>query len=115
MFRKNWMKQLGIRKLYQDILKNLQKLGYNRDWEQCRNKIKKQYRVVMDHNGETGKERKTCLFYRELDHILGHCPASVPSALLDTGSGSTVLESQESPEEIQTNGELSGVRVPGES
>ena len=42
-------------------------------------------------------------------HILGHCPASVPSALLDTGSGSTVLESQESPEEIQTNGKLSGI------
>ena len=63
--------------------------------------------MVKDHNGETGKGRKTCLFYRELDKILGHRPASVPTALLDTGSASTVLESQESSEEIQTNGKLS--------
>ena len=98
------------KQVFQDISKNLQKLGYNRDWEQCQNKIKnlkKQYRVVKDHNGETGKGRKTCLFYRELDEILGHRPASVPTALLDTGSTSTVLESQESSEEIQTNGKLS--------
>ena len=100
------------KQVFQDISKKLQKLGYNRDWEQCRNKIKnlkKQYRLVKDHNGETGRGRKTCLFYNELDCILGHRPASVPSALLDTGSSSTALDSEERPEELQTNGKLSGI------
>ena len=81
------------KQVFQDISKNFQNLGYNRDWEQCRNKIKnlkKQYRVVKDHNGETGKGGKH-VFCRELDDILGHRPASVPTALLDTGSSSTVL------------------------
>ena len=100
------------KQVFQDISKKLHQLGYNRDWEQCRNKIKnlkKQCRLVKDHKSETGRGRKTCLFYSELDCILGHRPASVPSALLDTGSGSTVLDSEEVPEEIQTNGKLSGI------
>ncbi len=66
--------------VFQDISKKLQATGYNRDWTQCRTKIKslkKQYRVVKDHNGETGKGRKTCKFYKELDNIIGHRPALV--------------------------------------
>ena len=34
------------------------------------NKKKKQYRAVKDHNGETGRGRKTCKFYTESDNIL---------------------------------------------
>ena len=74
------------------------------DWKQCRAKIKNlktKYREIKDHNGETGRGRKTCKFYKELDRILGHRPASVPASLLDTGdSSSTLAESQESEEEI---------------
>ena len=47
--------------VFQDISK-MQEQGYSRDWEQCRTKIKnlkKQYRVVKDHNSETGRGRKT--------------------------------------------------------
>ena len=94
--------------VYQNISKKMKEQGYNRDWEKCRTKIKnlkKQYRVVKDHNGETGRGRKTCKFYKELDHILGHRPASVPAALLDTGtSSSAAVDSQESAEETETNG-----------
>ena len=48
--------------VYQDISKKLQEQGYNRDWEQCKTKLKnlkKEYRQVKDHNGETGRGRKT--------------------------------------------------------
>ena len=38
-----------------------------------------------DHNGQIGRGRKVCKFYKELDSILGHRPASVPTVLLDTG------------------------------
>ena len=81
--------------------------GYNRDWQQCRTKIKnlkKEYRVVKDHNGETGRGRKTCKFFSELDTILGHRPASTPSVLLDTGTSSTSqADSQDEEREINGN------------
>ena len=91
--------------VYQDISKKLQEQGYNREWEQCKTKIKnlkKEYRQVKDHNGETGRGRKTCKFFKELDAILGHRPASVPTALLDTGTSSSTVE--ESTEETQITG-----------
>lgn len=91
--------------VFQDISKKLQEQGYNRDWEQCKTKIKnlkKEYRQVKDHNGETGRGRKTCKFFKELDSILGHRPASVPTSLLDTGTSSSTVE--ESTEETQITG-----------
>ena len=43
--------------------KLMEEMGYDRDWQQCRvkvKKLKKSYREVKDHNGETGRARKTC-------------------------------------------------------
>ena len=91
--------------VYQDISRKLQEQGYNREWEQCKTKIKnlkKEYRQVKDHNGETGRGRKTCKFFKELDSILGHRPPSVPAALLDTGTSSSTVE--DSTEETQITG-----------
>ena len=97
--------------IYQQIAKQLNTLGYKREWDQCRNKVKnlkKEYRIVKDNNDETGRARKTCKFYKELDSILGHRPASVPTVLLDTGScreldtGSQY--SQDEFPELDTNG-----------
>ena len=34
----------------------------------------------------------TCKFFKVLDSILGHRPASIPAALLDTGTGSSTVE-----------------------
>ena len=66
---------------------------------------------TKDHNGQTGRGRKVCKFYRELDSILGHQPASVPAVLLDTGTtsnSSSTIENHQGPivlkEEIETNG-----------
>ena len=56
---------------------------------QCKAKIKNlkaEYRVVKDHNNGTGRGRKTCKFFSELDEILGCRPASVPSVLLESCS-----------------------------
>ena len=69
--------------------------GYEHDWQQCRAKIKNlktQYRKVKDHNGETGRGRITCKFYKELDNILGHRPASVPTILLDAGTAQAITQ-----------------------
>ena len=50
--------------VFQDISKKMKQQGCNRDWEQCRTKIKnlkKEYRTVKDNNGETGRGRKACM------------------------------------------------------
>ena len=99
--------------VFKEIARKLQEQGHNKDWEQCRTKIKnlkREYRSVKDNNGETGRGRKTCKFYTELDSILGHRPASVPAVLLDTGdpqSGTTSSVTEEFSEEVHTNGNYS--------
>ena len=100
--------------IFNDIAAKMREKGYERDWQQCRTKIKnlkKEYRQIKDHNGQTGRGRKVCKFYKELDSILGHRPASVPTVLFDTGitnSTSSAAEpgdnSTEEKEEIETNG-----------
>jgi hypothetical protein len=77
--------------------------GIERDWQQCKAKIKnlkQDYKKIKDHNGVTGNGRQTCKFYDKLDAILGHRPASTPPVLLDAGSStvpstSTELQSQD--------------------
>ena len=78
-----------IKAVYQRIAMQLQEQGHERDWVQCRAKIKNlktKYRESKDHNGKTGRGRKTCKFYEQLDRILGHRPASVPPVLFDSGN-----------------------------
>ena len=67
--------------------------------------LKKEYRQTKDHNGQTGRGRKTCKFYRELDNILGHQPASSPAVLLDTGSISNSGSATEDPQGPSTSPE----------
>ncbi len=69
--------------------------------EKCRKNLKKEYRTVKDNNNETGRDRKTCKHYDELDEILGHRPASIPAITLDTGR------------EPDTGRELDSGREPG--
>ena len=97
--------------VFQDISKKMLEQGRNRNWEQCRTKkknLKKEYRIVKDNNGETGRGRKTCRFYRELDNILGHRPASVSAALLDTGTtdDNSMAEGDTVVEETPVDGKL---------
>ena len=96
--------------VYVGIAKKMQELGYERDWQQCKVKIKNlksTYREIKDHNGETGRGRKTCKFYKELDEILGHRPASTPPVVLDSGTTSNTTTTLDSAEEEETNGNQS--------
>ena len=63
------------------------KKGYNRTMEQCREKIKKlkkEYRHAVDNNNETGRHRKTCKFFNELDDVLGTKPATAPKITISS-------------------------------
>ena len=61
--------------------------GYNRTFEQCREKIKKlkkEYRKIKDMLNGTGQGRNDELpYFDAMDKVLGHKPATVPSALID--------------------------------
>ena len=75
--------------VYEKIAQKMKEQGHQRDWKQCRSKVKNlktKYREVKDH---TGNGRKKFKFFLELENILGHRPASVPAALLDPGSSSS--------------------------
>ena len=61
-------------KIFLSAYQKLKESGYDRDWLQCRLKIKNlkvDYKKLKDYNGETGKKRKTCKFFEKLDVILG--------------------------------------------
>jgi hypothetical protein len=98
--------------IFETIAKKLQESGYNRDWQQCRAKLKNLKKLntkkIKDHNGVTGNGRKTFKFYNKLDEILGHRPSSAPAFLVDTGSPShgttTTAQLQESDAEGGTDG-----------
>ena len=92
--------------IYDEIARKMREQRYSRNTEQCRNKVKnlkKLYREVKDNNKETGRGRKTCKFFEELDLILGHRPATVPTSLLDTGD--SPVSASTSNQEADTNGE----------
>ena len=78
--------EIKVLSIYTKISNKLHEMGFQRDWQECRTKMKGDYKKVKDHNGVTGNGRKTCKFYDNLDTILGHRPASAPSTRLDTGS-----------------------------
>ena len=99
--------------VYEKIAKKLQKQGHTRDWKQCRSKVKNlktSYKEIKDHNNKTGNGRKQCKFYKELDCILGHRPASTPITLLDSGNSVTEAaldtDSDPDPDPEEANGKF---------
>ena len=93
--------------VFKRIAQKLSKQGINREWKQCRAKVKNlktQYREIKDNNGKTGRGRQSCKFFDKLDKILGHRPASVPSAVLDTGESSSTHPEVDESEEEETDG-----------
>ena len=97
--------------VYEKIAKKLQKQGHTRDWKQCRSKVKNlktSYKEIKDHNNKTGNGRKQCKFYKELDCILGHRPASTPITLLDSGNSVTeaALDTDSDPDPEEANGKF---------
>ena len=64
--------------IYTSISRKLHESGYECDWLHCRAKFKNlkvDYKKVKDYNGGTGKNRRTCKFFKKLDAILG-CSSS---------------------------------------
>ena len=63
---------------------------------------------MRNHNGVTGNGRKTFKFFKKLNEIIGHHPASAPAVLLDAGSSSlstTKADAERDSEEREIHGE----------
>ena len=61
--------------------------GYNRTYQQCRDKIKKlkvEYRKEKDRTGKTGEEKSTWDYFQEMDSILGHKPSTRPPVVIES-------------------------------
>ena len=74
------------KEVFVKISRKQSELGFTKDWKQCHIKVKNlktSYKTVKDNNGVTWNGRKTFKFYKQLDQILGHRPASVPSVVID--------------------------------
>ena len=100
------------KEIYKKLATDLQEQGYDRDWEQCKSKIKNlktEYRTAKDNNNETGKGRKTFKYYDDLDKVLGHRPASRPPVVLDASAGGLTVEpSQEGERDDQISEDENG-------
>ena len=66
-------------KVYQEVSELLAAHGYQRTFQQCREKLKKlksDYRSIKDLNNGSGSHRKSWKWFDQMDAIYGHKPAS---------------------------------------
>ena len=104
--------------VYERIARGMLEAGYERTGDPCRDKVKKlkgEYRKVTDSNGETGRGRKTCKFFDEMDAILGNRPATRPSVVVDTLDAADKDEEGEETKESGDEGDASILGKPGSS
>ena len=72
--------------VYTKIARELNDSGYERTFQQCRDKLKKlgDYKKAKDHQGKMGEGRKDWDFFEFMNDILGNRPATQPSVIIDT-------------------------------
>ena len=83
------------RNVYETISQELSKVSINRNWKQCRDRIKNllaKYRKTKDNNRQTGNNRHNCPYYKEIDAVIGTRPVSEPPLVVQSD---TVSEDQQ--------------------
>lgn len=104
------------KQVFEKIARELKAAGYERTAVQCREKIKKlrgEYKKVKDHNDETGRDRKSFVYFERLDEILGHRPATQPEHVIDT-SADVEGKRQDEPTTIDTLSDEEDTSFPEE-
>ena len=105
--------------IYEKIAGEMTDSGYERSYQQCRDKIRKlkgDYKKEKDRHGNTGEGRTTWEYFDVMDAILGHRPTTRPpviigSSVADSAALSTQSnlqdEEEEEPEDVgEKNDEL---------
>lgn len=74
--------------VFNKITREMGKSGFDRTFQQCRDKLKKlksEYRKLKDKQGKTGEgKRKDWDYFDAMDAILGTKPATQPPVIVDT-------------------------------
>ena len=90
--------------MYTKISRELSLAGYNRTYEQCREKLKKlkaEYRKISDKRKETGQGRHPEWdYYDAMDNVLGHRPSTQPAVVIDTLEDSQVQDTQTDDDQL---------------
>ncbi|XP_078616210.1 uncharacterized protein LOC144884632 [Branchiostoma floridae x Branchiostoma japonicum] len=96
---------------FEDIAKGMADHGFEKTYEQCRNKMKNltaQYRKHKDQQRTSGVGRKDMLFFPELDAILADHPSTRPVKVVESmtsSSGDSSSSSSSSESESDDNNE----------
>lgn len=76
-------------KIFEKVARELNEAGYERTFQQCRDKIKKlkgEYKKIKDKHGKTGEDRSDWDYFDAMDAILGNRPATKPPVVIDTSN-----------------------------
>ena len=82
--------------IWEGIADGMKALGYSYSAAKCETKfknLKQSYIKTVDHNNQTGNDRKTCQFYDELSDIFGMCPTVSPPSVASSKDGFVLLKS----------------------
>ena len=93
------------REVYSKISRELSLAGYNRTYEQCREKLKKlkaEYKKISDKRKETGQgSYPEWDNYDAMDRVLGHKPSTQPAVVVDTLEDTQVQDTQTDDDQLQ--------------
>lgn len=98
--------------VYEKIVLLMQKEGFMRTYQQCREKIKKlhqQYKKVKDnicHTGQKGRQNliSKFVYFDAMDNMLGNRPATEPMVVIDSLSGKSELHDESNVSESDQDG-----------
>ena len=80
--------------------------GHDRDWKHCRQKVKNlktEFKKTKDNNDQSGRGRKICRYYEELEKIIGSRAAVSPPQLLESTGISVGSENEDDDDSIIDN------------
>ena len=92
--------------VYQKIAEKMNEAGHERDWKQCRQKVKNlktEIKKAKDNNDQSGGGRKICRYYEELETIIGSRAAVSPPQLLESTGISVGSENEDDDDSIIDN------------
>ena len=89
-----------IKLVYQKIAEKMNEAGHDRDWKQCRQKVKN---LKIELEKAEGRGRKICWYYEELEKIIGSRAAVSPPQLLESTGISVGSENKDDDDSIIDN------------
>ena len=88
-------------KIFVRVARELNDAGFERTYQQCRDKIKNlkiEYKKLKDKHGKTGEDRTDWEYFNVMDAIMGNRPATKPPIVIATSTTSASNQEEEEDE-----------------